>query len=158
MSDKNIILMHGLFPACVFDRIKNKKSKRVFVLEGRPGLESARLACRELAKRKMKPTLISDNMAGFLFYKKWVKEVWLAYQERDRSGALCQIGSLILGVLGRVHQVPVNAHRSSRRLPFMGKNRDLTHFNGARVVPDSFTGYAPMTEWVPAKYLSKVHG
>ena len=108
INKKNIVLLQGVFNTSILDLLKKRKIKEVFILEGRPSLEAAKQFSRELLKRKIKPTLIADNMAGFLFYKKLVKEVWLSYQITDKKGALCQIGGLILGVLGFKHKVPVN--------------------------------------------------
>ena len=107
IKKKSVIVLQGVFKDTMFDLLKKRKIKNVFVLEGRPGLEAAKQSCKELLKRNIKPTLITDNMAGFLFYKKLVKEVWLSYQAKDKKGALCQIGGLILGVLGRKHNIPV---------------------------------------------------
>src|SRR3990167_6147313 len=80
IKKNSVVLLQGVFKTSVFDLLKQKKVEEVFVLEGRPGLESARQSCRELLKRKIRPTLVTDNMAGFLFYKNLVKEVWLSCQ------------------------------------------------------------------------------
>ncbi len=159
MIKKNsVVLLQGVFEPSIFDLLKKRKVKDVFILEGRPGLDAAKHSCRELLKRKIKPTLIADNMAGFLFYKKLVKEVWLSYQSVDKSGALCQIGGLILGVLGRRHKVPVYAYPSSQKLQLLGRPKDISHFNGIKVASNSIPGYVPLVEQVPGKYIDKTYG
>ena len=97
-------------------------------------------------------------MAGFLFYKKYVKEVWLSYQTSDKKGALCQIGGLILGVLGRTHKVPVNIYPNQKKLQLLGRAKDIAYFNGVKVAPNGIKGYVPLAEWVPQKYITKVYG
>ena len=154
----SIILLHGVFDPIFFRSLKKDAGKHVVTLEGRPGLEAARKSQVELAKRKIIPTLISDNMAGFLLYKGLVKEVWLAYQSYDGNGALCQIGGLILGVLGKKHNVPVYIYPNDGRRKLMGKTADISFFNGVRVAPRGVSGYVPLAEWVPVKYITKVYG
>lgn len=158
IKKKNVVLLQGVFKASIFDLLKKRKIKEVFVLEGRPGLEAAKQSCRELLKRKIKPVLIADNMAGFLFYKNLVKEVWLSYQTKDQKGALCHIGGLILGVLGQKHKVPVNIYPNQRKIQLLGRARDITYFNGIKVAPSGTKGYVPLAEWVPSKYITKAYG
>ena len=138
--------------------LKKKRGKKFFILEGRPGLEAARHSSHELIKRKMKPTLIADNMAGFLFYKNLVNEVWLSYQSIDKKGALCQIGGLILGVLARRHKVPVALYPSGQKSQLLGHPKEISSFNGMRVAPSNIPGYVPLVEWVPKKYIGKIYG
>jgi len=159
MSTKknNVVLLQGVFEPSIFDLLKKRKIKEVFILEGRPGLEAAKHSCRELLKRKIKPTLIADNMAGFLFYKGMVKEAWLSYQSTDKEGALCQIGGLILGVLGQKHKVPVYIYPNDQKLKFLGRQRDISYFNGIKVAPRGVQGYVPLAEWVPKKYIRKTY-
>lgn len=158
IKKNSVILLQGVFESSIFDLLEKRKIKEVFVLEGRPGLEAARKSCCELLKRKIKPTLIADNMAGFLFYKKLVREVWLSCQSEDKDGALCQIGGLILGVLGRKHKVPVNTYPSGQTLQLLGRPQDIFYFNGIKVAPSGIQGYVPLVEWVPSKYIDKAHG
>ena len=159
MSDKKnkIILLQGVFDPVIFDKLHKKNIDEVFVLEGRPGLEAAKQSCPELLRRRVKPTLIADNMAGFLFYQKLVKEVWMSYGEKDKQGALCRVGGLILGVLGKRHKVPVYAYPNRQNLRLMGWSNELSYFNGTRVAPSGVKGYVPLAEWVPHKYIDKIY-
>lgn len=158
IKKNSVILLQGVFDPSVFDLLKRKKVKEIFVLEGRPGLEAAKTSCKELLKRKIKPTLIADNMAGFLFYKEMVKEIWLSYQSVDKEGAFCTIGGLILGVLGKKHKVPVYVYPSKKKIKLFGKSSDLLNFNGVRVAPRGVVGYVPLAEYVPTKYIGKIYG
>ena len=154
---RSIVLLQGIFESPVFDVLKARKPEEVFVLEGRPSLDAAKFSCRELIKRNIRPTLIADNMAGFLFYKELVKEVWLSYQLADENGALCQIGGLILGVLGKRHQVPVFLYPNRAKIHLIGPQREIFYFNGVRTTPEDIRGYVPLAEWVPKKYITKIY-
>ncbi len=158
VKKNSIVLLQGIFDPSVFDHLKRRKIREVFVLEGRPTLDAARHSCRELLKRKIRPTLIADNMAGFLFYQKLVKEVWLSCLYADQGGALCRTGGLILGVLGRAHHVPVHVYPSSGQSSLLGLTKDITSFNGISVAPAGISGYVPLVEWVPEKYIGKIYG
>ena len=153
---KSIILLQGVFAADIFDQFKQKESQDVFVLEGRPDLRSAATSCRELLKRKISPTLISDNMAGFLFFKNLVKETWIAYQTSTSEGALCHIGALIVGVLGKKHNVPVYLFPAKGPTKLLGSEKDLLSFKNKKTAPKGIRGYVPLTEWLPNKYITKI--
>ena len=149
------MILHGIFDSKFFDHLKEKNPKKVFVLEGRPSLESSRHCCRELLKRNIQPTLIADNMAGFLFNKGLIHEVALAYQNTKNQNLLCQIGGLILAVLGKRHHVPVYLYPASVKQGYWGHEKDIFYFNNTRVAPRGIKGYVPLVEWVPEKYITK---
>lgn len=154
---ESVVLMQGIFDPAQYDKIVSEDHKEIFVLEGRPSLESAQFSCKELLKRKVKPTLIADNMAGFLFYKNLVKEIWLSYQIAEDDQVLCQVGALILAVLGKKHNVPVKLYPSSEKLNLVGHQKEIFYFKGIKVAPNNIQGYVPLAEWVPMKYITKVY-
>lgn len=148
-------LVLGLPQPALFARL-SKEAKKVFVMEGRPFLTASREASSQLLKRKVTPVLISDNMAGFLFYNNLVKEVWISYFSESKDGLLCNIGALILGVLGKKHKVPVYAVVSRQKTDIAGKPKDIFEFQNKRVAPKGIKGYVPLVEWVPKNYISKI--
>ena len=152
----SVVLVHGVFDPSIFESVKSGNGHELFVMEGRPSLESAASTCRELLRRKIKPTLIADNMAGFLFYRNLVKEVWLACQTVDEQGALCPVGSLIVGVLAKRHNVPVYVYPASKESRRMGGQRDIFYFKGIKVAPQNIKGYVPLVEWLPNKYITEM--
>jgi methylthioribose-1-phosphate isomerase len=152
-----ITLLHGVFEPSIFDTLKERSGGELFVMEGRPSLESAETTCRELLRRKIKPTLIADSMAGFLFYRNLIKEVWLAYQIADEEGALCPIGSLIAAVLGKRHNVPVYVYPASKESRIMGRQKDIFYFKGVKIAPQNIKGYVPLVEWLPKKYITEIY-
>jgi methylthioribose-1-phosphate isomerase len=149
----SIVLFQGLLGGEALKKIKLAKGGPAFVCEGRPSLEAGRQTSKLLIKKGMAPTMISDNMAGFLFFKGLVKEVHVACQYADDKGALCDIGGLILAVLARKHKVPLKLLPAKCRHRFLGDPKDILSFEGARTAPKGTRGYVPLVEWVPVKYL-----
>ena len=155
-NQKPAILLHGLPKKEYIDLLKKRKIKEAFVMEGRPKLIGAKVLCRELLKKRIKPVLITDNMAGFLFYKNFVQEIWGTYQSRHSTGALCAIGTLMLGVLGKRHNVSLNLVPSRRKSPVTGSQKDILEFASKRVAPYGIKGYVPLMEFVPQEYISRI--
>ncbi len=152
-----VLLIQGVLAERFFDELKKRSTDQVFLMEGRPTLEAATRGCRQLLKRRITPTLISDNMAGVLFYKNLVKEVWMAYQDTDQEGAVCDSGALILGVLAKRHVIPVKLFPAQRKTSFLGRPEQLLCFQGTRLAPKGIKAYVPLVEWVPGKYISEIH-
>lgn len=153
--EKSIILLHGVFAPAFFDELKKQSPEYVFILEGRPHLEAAKSSAQELLKRGMTPTIIADNMAGFLFYKDLVKEVCLSYVDTSKRGSLCFIGASILVLLARRHGVVVSLYPSGKKVKkeMIALEKDLLFFNGVRVAPKKTKAYVPLLEWVPIKKI-----
>ena len=152
---KSIILFQGVFSTESLKKIKIAKQAQVFVCEGRPSLEAGRRTSSLLLKMGITPTVICDNMAGFLFFKGLVKQVVLACQYADPKGALCDTGALILAVLAKKHQIPVKLFIADHRTRFIGDPKSILSFEGQQIAPKGTRGYVPLVEWVPAKYLRK---
>ena len=149
----SIILIHGVFAADFFKTFKPVAGTKVFVMEGRPSLSAGKTSCTALAKKGIVPTVICDNMAGFLFFKGLVKEVVLACQFADKTGALCDMGALILAVLAKRHHVKIKLSSAQHKAHFLGNPEDILSFEGKRIAPKGAAGYVPLVEWVSAKYL-----
>lgn len=148
----SVVLLHGVFDKSFFDMLKEKTPQRVFVMEGRPDLEAAKASSSQLLKRGITPTIIADNMAGFLFYKEMVKEVWLAYEAVHEKGALCYIGASILGVLAKKHNIPVYCYsgdKAGKTKKLFGQDKDIATFNGHRIAAKGTKAYVPLFEHVP---------
>jgi len=153
---RSITLLQGLFSSEALQKMKFAKNSHVFVCEGRPTLEAGRKTTQALLKKGTTPTIISDNMAGFLFFKGLVKEVIIACQLADNTGALCDTGALILSVLARKHKVPLKLLAAEPRSRFLGDPKLLLSFEGQRMAPQGTQAYVPLVEWVEAKYLRKI--
>ncbi len=147
----SIVLLHGVFEVSFFDMLKTRGYKKVFVMEGRPSLEAAKVACRELLKRKITPTVIADNMAGFLFYNKLIKESWVAYKITEKRGAMCHIGASIVALLSKEHNVPLFCYKGDSEEEGIANKKDMVSFKGVQVAPKGTATYEPLLEWVPGK-------
>jgi methylthioribose-1-phosphate isomerase len=150
---KSIYLFHGILSAESLKKVKLTKYGHAFICEGRPSLEAGRKTSGALLKKGIIPTVISDNMAGFLFFKGLVNEVIIACQYADKKGALCDMGALILAVLAKKHKIPVKLLIAEHRTRFLGDPKSILSFEGKRIAPECTHGYVPLVEWVPVKYL-----
>ena len=156
-KSKSIIIVHGIFEDSFFKLLKEKNIKEVFVLEGRPYLDGAKILCKKFLKNKIRPVLIADNMAGSLFYQDLVKEVWVTYQEVNAKNVLCKIGSLILGVMAKKYKVPFKVFPSAKKKQYVGHPKDIFSFNGRRVAAKGIDGFVPLLEDIPKKYITEIY-
>ncbi len=149
----SIILFCGVIDGDAAKKLKITKGKNVFLTEGRPTLEAGKVNAKIFLSKKITPTIISDNMAGFLFANDFVHEVVLACQYADQGGALCDTGALIYAVLAKRHKVPVKLIQSKLRTRFLGDPKSVLSFENVQIAPKGTSGYVPLVEWVPGKYL-----
>ena len=154
-TKKSIVLLQGNPREKLLGLLKKRGTREIFVLEGRPELNNQRF--KKILKNKITRILISDNMAGFLFYKNLIKEIWIGYHTVMKDGALCNIGASILGVLGKKHKVSVNLFPSNGAKPKVSTAPErIFYFEGKRIAPKGIKGYVPLVEWLPKKYITKV--
>lgn len=153
---KSVLLLHGYFTEDTIAQIKKRKFKNIVVMEGRPSLASARQTMKMLASTRLEPTVISDNMAGSLFFNDLVKEVWIDYRDNSSSSITSQIGSLILAILAKKHKVPVRAFESSDlSSDIIGKSKDLIYFNGVHVAAKGIQTYVPLVDQIPRRLITE---
>jgi len=150
---KSICLFQGILSPAALKKLKLAQGEHAFVCEGRPSLEAGRKISEGLIAKGITPTVISDNMAGFLFFKGLVKKVFISCQYADKKGALCDTGALILAVLAKRHKVPLALLVGEHRTRFLGDPKAILSFEGQLIAPKDTHGYVPLVEWVPAKYL-----
>ena len=149
----SIILFSGVIELEAGQKLTIAPGKHVFLTEGRPSLEAGKENSKFFLGKKIAPTVISDNMAGFLFANDYVHEVVLACQYADKAGALCDTGALIYAVLAKRHKVPVKLVKSKLRTRFLGDPKSILNFENVTIAPKGTSGYVPLVEWVPGKYL-----
>jgi methylthioribose-1-phosphate isomerase len=151
------ILLHGAFENSFLKLLKERKVKEVFVLEARPNIVGAKKLCPQLIKNKITPVLIADNMAGFLFFKGYLKETWISYQDNTEESLACPIGSLILGILAKKHGVAVKAFPMSKKGKAQGSTKSIFCFNGKQIAAKGIKGFVPLVENVAKKYISEIY-
>lgn len=154
---KECVIIHGNFKPVFFDEL-SKQKRDIVVLEGRPDLKAGRASCRRLQKIGITPTVMADNMAGYLFAKGLVSQVCLSGLPAQDKGAECVIGALILAVLAKHHKVPVSVYPHAGILKKSGKPGDLGKFNGQTVIKGRIKAFVPLREIVPGKYFKTVIG
>lgn len=149
-----LVLLSGAFQPKVYDRLKGKN---VFLLEGRTDMGRTKDACRELNRRGITPVMITDNAAGFLFARNLVKECWVSYHSVEKEGLLCDIGAMIVGVLAKAHQVALFAAPGIHQKRYLGRPQEICFLAGRRTAPKGIKGYVPLIEFLPKKYVRKIH-
>ncbi|MBI3314703.1 MAG: hypothetical protein HYZ86_02000 [Candidatus Omnitrophica bacterium] len=147
----SICLIQGVLTNGSLAKIKAKDG--IVICEGRPSLRAGEHNSRFFLDKKRQPIIICDNMAGYLFYKNLVKEVVLACQYADKTGALCDTGALILAVLAKKHNIAVRLLEAEHKKHFLGTSKDLLGLKGMATAPSGTNTYVPLVEWVPKKYL-----
>ncbi len=103
-KDLSKVLIQGNFPVEFFNQLKDCPIKDIFVLEGRPSLKAVKDSTRELNKLGFTPTVMADNMAGYLFYKKLINEVWIACQAVDQEKIVCDAAVFMKALTERLQQ------------------------------------------------------
>ena len=151
------VLVQGNMPPKFFDQLQKCSVKDVFVLEGRPSLKAAKGSSWQLQKRGVTPTIMADNMAGYLFYKNLISEVWVGCQSVGPQEAQCDIGALILAVLAQTHQIPLYGYKTKVEKKGSAASNDLTKFNGQRIVAGKVKAFVPLAEKVPMKYFKGIY-
>ncbi len=87
--------------------VERGKKLKVYVDETRPRQQGARLTVWELLRDNITPTLITDNMAGYLMAKGKVDAVIVGADRIARNGDTAnKIGTYSLAVLARAHEIP----------------------------------------------------
>ncbi len=111
LQDGDTILTH-CFPGCALYYMLNEAKKQgkkisVYATETRPYLQGARLTCLTLVEAGYTPTLITDNMVGYLMWKGLVDKVFLAADRIAMDGSIAnKIGTYSIAVLAARHKVP----------------------------------------------------
>jgi methylthioribose-1-phosphate isomerase len=144
------------------------KNVHVFVDETRPFLQGARLTSWELQKDKIPCTLITDNMAGYLFYQGNVDMVIVGADRIASNGDVAnKIGTYSLSVLARHHRIPfyVAAPTSTidtkikggKQIPIEERDAsEVTNLMGTRIAPSGIHVYNPSFDVTPAKYVTAI--
>ncbi len=148
----SVHLLHGVLTKGSLEKIR-PQSNPVVICEGRPGLRAAEHNGRYYLGKKMQPIVICDSMVGSLFFNDYVKEVVLACQYADKTGALCEMGALVLAVLALKHKVKLRLLEGEHKKHFLGQSKDLLLIKGVPTAPEDTHTYVPLVEWVPQKYL-----
>ncbi|MBF0483660.1 MAG: hypothetical protein HQL25_03030 [Candidatus Omnitrophica bacterium] len=139
---KRVVLLHGFFGKNFFDHFK-KDAVEVFVLEGRPDLTSCQHTCRKLLHHGITPTVIADNMAGFLFGHGCVKEVWVSGHGKVNDQLKTLVGGTILQILAKEHNVPFYIFEGEKPLAVNVDKSILLKFNNIQIAQSKTKTFVP---------------
>ncbi len=144
------------------------KRVRVYADETRPLLQGARLTAFELSTAGIDVTLITDSMAGRVFFERRIDLVFVGADRIARNGDTCnKIGTYSVAVLAHEHGVPfyVVAPLSTfdpdiadgSQIPIEERpEREITEGFGRRTAPPGVQVYNPAFDVTPARYITGI--
>ncbi len=144
------------------------KVKMVYACETRPFLQGARLTCWELMEDKIPVTLITDNMVGYLMYKKMLDLVIVGADRITAAGDVAnKIGTYSLAVLAKEHQIPfyVAAPLSSfdlslekaSQIPIEERAaKELSYLGEVQIAPEEVGVFNPSFDITPASLVTAI--
>src|SRR5882724_8466338 len=134
--------------------LKAEQAQRILIPEMRPQLWGARVVARELLRRQVPATLISDNMMGTLFAQSQIQCLYLFYSELGVEGPKGICGSLLAARLARAHGVPIELQESeeTKELP---ADSDVSTFLGRKMIPPKVAVYPIEKEILPWALLKE---
>jgi methylthioribose-1-phosphate isomerase len=120
----------------------------------RPQLWGARVVARELLKRQVPATLISDNMMGTLFAQRQIQQLYLFYSKLTEQGPQGICGSLLAARLAHAHGVAIEL-RESEETTEIPADADVSTFLGRKMIPSKVSVYPIEKEILPWALLQK---
>jgi len=148
--------------------IEGGKRLRVLADETRPFLQGARLTAWELWKDDIDVRVIADNMAGSFMRQGLVDAVIVGADRIAGNGDVAnKIGTYPLAVLAREHDIPFYvaapvstidlAIPTGSEIPIEQRDpREVTRFQGIRIVPEAVSALNPAFDVTPARYVTAI--
>lgn len=155
---EKFLLLYGVPKTSIYGylarALKAERLQTVLVPEMRPELWGAHVLSRELVRRNIPVTLISDNMMGTLFSQGRIQRLYLFYLELTPQGPKGICGSLLASHLAHAHgvQVEILDSEAAQTPPL---DRDISTFLAERVVPEGVAIYPIEKEVVPWRLLKE---
>jgi methylthioribose-1-phosphate isomerase len=142
------------------------KKIRVIATETRPKLQGARLTTYELKRDGIPVTLITDNMVGYVMYKRLVSKVVVGADRIIKDAVVNKIGTFTIAVLAREHGIPfyVAAPKSTFDLKHTSedvvieerKPEEVTHIGSQRIAPEGVNVLNPAFDITPLEYVTAI--
>ena len=142
------------------------KKIRVIATETRPKLQGARLTAYELKHDGIPVTLITDNMVGYVMYKRLVSKVVVGADRIVKDAVINKIGTFIIAVLAKEHGIPfyVAAPKSTFDLTHTSKDvvieerkpEEVTHIGSQRIAPEGIDVLNPAFDITPLEYVTAI--
>jgi methylthioribose-1-phosphate isomerase len=144
-SDSYSFLAHAL---------KAEQAQRILIPEMRPELWGAKIVARELIKRQVPATLISDNMMGALFAQGHIRRLYLFYSQLGEKGPTAICGSLLAARLARAHGVSIEL-LPSEEVDEPAVDLDVSTFLGRKLISAGVSVYPIEKEFLPWPLLKE---
>ena len=142
------------------------KEVKVIATETRPLLQGARLTAFELMREKIPVTLVTDNMVGYLMWKRLVNKVFVGADRIVRDAVLNKVGTYTIAVLAKENSIPFyvaaplstfDLSKTSKDIALEERNgEEVTHFGGKRVAPKGVKALNIAFDVTPEKYVKAV--
>jgi methylthioribose-1-phosphate isomerase len=145
-----------------------EQGKRIKVIssETRPLLQGARLSVYEMKKEGIPVTLITDNMVGYVMYRKMVNKVIVGADRIVRDAVINKIGTYGVAVLAKEHKVPFyvaaptstfDLARTAKEVVIEERNpEEVTHIGARRITVEGVNVLNPAFDITPLKYVTAV--
>jgi methylthioribose-1-phosphate isomerase len=142
------------------------KKIRVIATETRPLLQGARLTTYELKEEGIPVTLITDNMVGYVMYKRLVSKAIVGADRIVRDAVINKIGTFTIAVLAKEHGVPFyvaapkstfDLKRSSADVIIEERNpEEVTSIDSERIAAEGIGVMNPAFDVTPLKYVKAI--
>ncbi len=144
------------------------KLRAVFADETRPFLQGARLTAWELMRDGIRPTLITDGMAGHLMARGEINAVVVGADRIAANGDVAnKIGTYTVAVLAREHAIPFFvaapvstidlATPDGAAIPIEERApEEVTHLAGRRVAPEGVAVRNPAFDVTPSRFVTAI--
>ena len=142
------------------------KKLRVIATETRPLLQGARLTAYELQKDGIPVTLITDNMVGYVMYRKMVDEVVVGADRIVSDAVINKIGTFTVAVLAKKHGIPFYVAAPKSTFDLARKSSDIiieernpdevTHIGSVRIAPKGVNALNPAFDVTPLDYVTAI--
>jgi methylthioribose-1-phosphate isomerase len=145
---------------------KQGKRIRVIATETRPLLQGARLTTYELKEDGIPVTLITDNMVGYVMYKRLVNKVIVGADRIVRDAVINKIGTYTVAVLAKEHDIPFYVaaptstfdfrHTSGQVVIEERKPEEVTHLASQRIAAEGIDVLNPSFDVTPLDYVDAI--
>jgi methylthioribose-1-phosphate isomerase len=146
--------------------VEQGKKIRVIATETRPLLQGARLTAYELKRDGIPVMLVTDNMVGYVMYKRLVNRVVVGADRIVQDAVVNKIGTFTVAVLAKEHGVPFyvaapkstfDLKRKATEVVIEERNPvEVTHFGGQQITASGVSVLNPAFDITPLKYVSAI--
>lgn len=149
----HFLLLHGIpgedFYSHLRDSLRFENRVKVLIPEMRPYLYGSKIVAARLLKEKITPTIITDNMIGFFFYRGLVKKVYLFFKKAKPDGLLSYPGATLVAILSHHHNVEIGVLKGKEEVSEALLDQDSATLLGNRILSEGVEALRIEDEVVP---------